>query len=133
MNKQEKIILLKDLVNIDSTNGNEKEVADYLLKQLTKYGISSETVAYTDDGRWDKDLCSTDIEPPLYVNIKISHRDKQLGLSECCRLHKVLHSIIQKIVCPIEPSTKESVNCKKQKVQRAKHLSNYQLMIYLQK
>lgn len=36
MNKQEKIILLKDLVNIDSTNGNDKEVLVSLIKKTGK-------------------------------------------------------------------------------------------------
>ncbi|EUJ30249.1 ArgE/DapE family deacylase [Listeria cornellensis] len=48
MNKQEKLAILKDMINIDSTNGNEEEVADYLLKQFAKYGILSEKVAYSE-------------------------------------------------------------------------------------
>ncbi|WP_163651927.1 ArgE/DapE family deacylase [Listeria sp. PSOL-1] len=48
MDQQEKIQILKDLVNINSTNGNEEEVADYLKKLLTDHGIDSEKVIYAE-------------------------------------------------------------------------------------
>ncbi|MBC2321815.1 ArgE/DapE family deacylase [Listeria booriae] len=48
MNKQERIQMLKDVVNINSTNGNEEEVADYLLKRFSEYGILSQKVQYAE-------------------------------------------------------------------------------------
>lgn len=41
MEKQEKISILKDIVAIQSVNGNEKEVADYLSTLFKKHGIES--------------------------------------------------------------------------------------------
>lgn len=38
MDKKEAITLLKDILKIDSTNGNEKAVADYLTITLDRYG-----------------------------------------------------------------------------------------------
>lgn len=46
MDKKEAITLLKDILKIDSTNGNEKAVADYLTTTLDRYGIASEQVEY---------------------------------------------------------------------------------------
>ena len=46
MDKKEAITLLKDILKIDSTNGNEKAVADYLTTALDRYGIASEQVEY---------------------------------------------------------------------------------------
>lgn len=40
--------MLKDVININSTNGNEEEVADYLLKRLSEYGILSQKVQYAE-------------------------------------------------------------------------------------
>lgn len=46
MEKQEKIKVLQDVIQIKSTNGNEEEVALYLKKLLTQHGIESNLVAY---------------------------------------------------------------------------------------
>ncbi|MBC1376379.1 ArgE/DapE family deacylase [Listeria sp. FSL L7-0091] len=46
MERQRKIQILKDIVNINSTNGNEEEVANYLQKLFAAYGIESEKVQY---------------------------------------------------------------------------------------
>lgn len=44
-----KIQILKDMVNIDSTNGHEEQVANYLQKLLAEHGIESEKVQYDVD------------------------------------------------------------------------------------
>ncbi|EAG9290009.1 TPA: ArgE/DapE family deacylase [Listeria monocytogenes] len=49
MDQQKKIQILKDMVNIDSTNGHEEQVADYLQELLAGYGIESEKVHYDVD------------------------------------------------------------------------------------
>ncbi|MBC1950746.1 ArgE/DapE family deacylase [Listeria welshimeri] len=49
MDQQKKIQILKDMVNIDSTNGHEEQVANYLQKLLAEYGIESEKVQYDED------------------------------------------------------------------------------------
>ncbi|EJG4232144.1 ArgE/DapE family deacylase [Listeria monocytogenes] len=49
MDQQKKIQILKDLVNIDSTNGHEEQVANYLQKLLAEHGIESEKVQYDVD------------------------------------------------------------------------------------
>ncbi|MBC1715303.1 ArgE/DapE family deacylase [Listeria welshimeri] len=49
MDQQKKIQILKDMVNIDSTNGHEEQVANYLQKLLAVYGIESEKVQYDED------------------------------------------------------------------------------------
>lgn len=47
MEKEIAIKLLQDIVQINSTNGNEKEVADYLAALLKKHGIESTQVEYS--------------------------------------------------------------------------------------
>lgn len=49
MERQRKIQILKDIVNIDSTNGHEEQVANYLQKLLAEHGIESEKVKYDVD------------------------------------------------------------------------------------
>ncbi|MBV0970730.1 ArgE/DapE family deacylase [Listeria monocytogenes] len=49
MDQQKKIQILKDMVNIDSTNGHEEQVANYLQKLLAEHGIESEKVQYDVD------------------------------------------------------------------------------------
>ncbi|EAD8167983.1 ArgE/DapE family deacylase [Listeria monocytogenes] len=49
MDRQKKIQILKDMVNIDSTNGHEEQVANYLQKLFAEYGIESEKVQYDVD------------------------------------------------------------------------------------
>ncbi|OFF80045.1 succinyl-diaminopimelate desuccinylase [Listeria monocytogenes] len=49
MDRQKKIQILKDMVNIDSTNGHEEQVANYLQKLLAEHGIESEKVQYDVD------------------------------------------------------------------------------------
>ncbi|EAG7655330.1 ArgE/DapE family deacylase [Listeria monocytogenes] len=49
MERQRKIQILKDIVNIDSTNGHEEQVANYLQKLFAEYGIESEKVQYDVD------------------------------------------------------------------------------------
>lgn len=49
MERQRKIQILKDIVNIDSTNGHEEQVANYLQKLLAEHGIESEKVQYDVD------------------------------------------------------------------------------------
>lgn len=64
MNKQERISVLQELIKIDTTNGNEKEAADYLKKIFEAHQIDSKEVLYTDDraslvtvvGKGDKTL-----------------------------------------------------------------------------
>ncbi|EAH4443738.1 ArgE/DapE family deacylase [Listeria innocua] len=46
---RKKIQILKDIVNIDSTNGHEEQVANYLQKLFAEYGIESEKVQYDVD------------------------------------------------------------------------------------
>ncbi|EHF3620247.1 ArgE/DapE family deacylase [Listeria innocua] len=49
MERERKIQILKDIVNIDSTNGHEEQVANYLQKLFAEYGIESEKVQYDID------------------------------------------------------------------------------------
>lgn len=49
MERQRKIQILKDMVNINSTNGHEEQVANYLQKLLAEHGIESEKVQYDVD------------------------------------------------------------------------------------
>ncbi|EPT6798326.1 ArgE/DapE family deacylase [Listeria innocua] len=49
MERDRKIQILKDIVNIDSTNGHEEQVANYLQKLFAEYGIESEKVQYDVD------------------------------------------------------------------------------------
>lgn len=49
MERERKIQILKDMVNIDSTNGHEEQVANYLQKLLAEHGIESEKVQYDVD------------------------------------------------------------------------------------
>lgn len=49
MEKAEKVQILKDIIKIQSVNGNEKEVADYLGKLFKKHGIASEQVEYAEN------------------------------------------------------------------------------------
>ncbi|WP_088810056.1 MULTISPECIES: ArgE/DapE family deacylase [Listeria] len=48
MERQEKIQILKDIVSIDSTNGNEEAVADYLAAVLSRHGIQSQKVMFAE-------------------------------------------------------------------------------------
>ncbi|MEN3252704.1 ArgE/DapE family deacylase [Fructilactobacillus sanfranciscensis] len=49
MKKEEKIKILQDLVKINSVNGNEREISDYLSNLLNKYGIKHEIFPFVDD------------------------------------------------------------------------------------
>ncbi|MBC2142502.1 ArgE/DapE family deacylase [Listeria innocua] len=49
MEQERKIQILKDIVNIDSTNGHEEQVANYLQKLFAEYGIESKKVQYDVD------------------------------------------------------------------------------------
>lgn len=49
MERQRKIQILKDIVNINSTNGHEEQVANYLQKLLAEHGIESEKEQYDVD------------------------------------------------------------------------------------
>lgn len=49
MNREEKIQILRDLVQIQSVNGKEKEVALYIQELLSSYGIDSELVDYDEN------------------------------------------------------------------------------------
>lgn len=49
MDRQKKLQILKDMVNINSTNGHEEQVANYLQQLLSEYGIESEKVQYDVD------------------------------------------------------------------------------------
>ncbi|MGY3779142.1 ArgE/DapE family deacylase [Isobaculum melis] len=46
MEKAEKVQILKDIIRIQSVNGNEKAVADYLSQLFQKHGIQTEQVEY---------------------------------------------------------------------------------------
>lgn len=48
MEQQEKIQILKDIIAINSTNGNEEEVADYLASLFQAHEIDSHKVPYAD-------------------------------------------------------------------------------------
>lgn len=49
MEKEEQIQVLKDLIKINSVNGNEIEVATYLKKLFAKHGIDAQIDAFGDD------------------------------------------------------------------------------------
>ena len=49
MEKEEQIQILKDLIKINSVNGNEIEVATYLKKLFAKHGIDAQIDAFGDD------------------------------------------------------------------------------------
>lgn len=49
MNREEKIKILQDLIQIKSINNNEREVALYIKKLLAEYGIDSELVDYDEN------------------------------------------------------------------------------------
>ncbi|EPC4997991.1 ArgE/DapE family deacylase [Listeria innocua] len=49
MERERKIQILKDIVNIDSTNGHEEQVANYLQKLFAEYGIESKKMQYDVD------------------------------------------------------------------------------------
>ncbi|MGX7387719.1 ArgE/DapE family deacylase [Carnobacterium divergens] len=49
MEKSKKIQILKDIIDIESVNGNEKAVADYLADLFKEYKISTKQVAYDTD------------------------------------------------------------------------------------
>ncbi|MTD40247.1 ArgE/DapE family deacylase [Erwinia sp. CPCC 100877] len=49
MEKQEKIQILKDMVAIESVNGNEKAVAEYLSKLFAQHGIDASFLEYAKD------------------------------------------------------------------------------------
>lgn len=49
MERERKIQILMDIVNIDSTNGHEEQVANYLQKLFAEYGIESKKVQYDVD------------------------------------------------------------------------------------
>ncbi|EHO3277902.1 TPA: ArgE/DapE family deacylase [Listeria innocua] len=49
MERERKIQILKDIVNIDSTNGHEEQVENYLQKLFAEYGIESKKVQYDVD------------------------------------------------------------------------------------
>ncbi len=46
MEQQKKLQILKDIININSTNGHEEQVANYLQKLLAEYNIQAEKVQY---------------------------------------------------------------------------------------
>lgn len=48
MNKDEKVAVLKDLIKINSVNGNEIEVANYLKALFAKHGIDAHVDAFGD-------------------------------------------------------------------------------------
>ncbi|WP_429970789.1 ArgE/DapE family deacylase [Fructilactobacillus sp. Tb1] len=49
MEKTQKIKILQDLVKINSVNGNEREISEYLSNLLNQYGIKNEIIPFTDD------------------------------------------------------------------------------------
>lgn len=49
MERQQKLQILKDIININSTNGHEEQVANYLQKLLAECNIQSEKVQYDTD------------------------------------------------------------------------------------
>mgnify|MGYP005982589955 CR=1 FL=1 len=69
MNQQEKVAALQEVIRIQSVNGNETQVADYLSKLLKAHGIDSQKVHF-DEGR-----------DSLVAVIQKGTGDKVLGLS----------------------------------------------------
>lgn len=69
MEKEEKISILQEIVRINSVNGNEREVAEYLKQLLSKYGIEGKMVSYS-DGRDN-----------LVASFENGYQKKVLGLS----------------------------------------------------
>lgn len=49
MEKEQKIKILQDLVRINSVNGNEREISNYLVNLLNQYGIQSAIQPFVDD------------------------------------------------------------------------------------
>lgn len=49
MEKAQKIKILQDLVKINSVNGNERKISDYLSKLLKQSGIKHEIIPFVDD------------------------------------------------------------------------------------
>lgn len=49
MEQEKKLQILKDIININSTNGHEEQVANYLQKLLAEYNIKAEKVQYDKD------------------------------------------------------------------------------------
>ena len=45
---EEKVQILSDVVEIESVNDNEKDVAEYLQKLFNKYDIQSEIISVND-------------------------------------------------------------------------------------
>ncbi|EUJ31994.1 succinyl-diaminopimelate desuccinylase [Listeria floridensis FSL S10-1187] len=48
MEQQERVQILKDIINIDSTNGNEEAVASYLSDLFARHGIDSKKVQFAE-------------------------------------------------------------------------------------
>jgi succinyl-diaminopimelate desuccinylase len=69
MEKEEKISILQEIVRINSVNGNEREVAEYLKQLLSRYGIEGKMVSYS-DGRDN-----------LVASFENGYQKKVLGLS----------------------------------------------------
>ncbi|MFK4567695.1 ArgE/DapE family deacylase [Enterococcus sp. UD-01] len=69
MEKQEKIQILKDMVAIESVNGNEKAVAEYLSKLFAQHGIDSSFLEYAKE------------RDNLIVEIGVENAEKVLAFS----------------------------------------------------
>ncbi|OQO70233.1 succinyl-diaminopimelate desuccinylase [Enterococcus villorum] len=69
MEKEEKISILQEIVRINSVNGNEGEVAEYLKQLLNRHGIEGKIVSYS-DGRDN-----------LVASFENGYQKKVLGLS----------------------------------------------------
>jgi succinyl-diaminopimelate desuccinylase len=69
MEKQEKIQILKDMVAIESVNGNEKAVAEYLSQLFAQHGIDSSFLEYAKE------------RDNLIVEIGIENAEKVLAFS----------------------------------------------------
>jgi succinyl-diaminopimelate desuccinylase len=69
MEKQEKIQILKELVAIESVNGNEKAVAEYLSQLFAQHGIDSSFLEYAKE------------RDNLIVEIGIENAEKVLAFS----------------------------------------------------
>jgi succinyl-diaminopimelate desuccinylase len=69
MEKQEKVQILKDMVAIESVNGNEKAVAEYLSQLFAQHGIVSSFLEYAEE------------RDNLIVEIGIKNTEKVLAFS----------------------------------------------------
>lgn len=69
MEKQEKIQILKDMVAIESVNGNEKAVAEYLSQLFAQHGIDSSFLEYAKE------------RDNLIVEIGVENAEKVLAFS----------------------------------------------------